>query len=556
MNQVEGAISEASCLSLFHALSDAPDLSQALEAVVTEALKRVPYDGILVSLIDESQDNLICHWITLPADYDSYRSSFLYYRFPLESDDLNALCYKSGKPLLADSEAVEQSSGATRVRFKRWNMKSLGIVPIRASPDSRPFGTVMVLSNDRPVGESDIAFLQELFGFAAKRIQTGKRQEELFQHERENLAAGLEQKEFLKFVNRINSLESYDEIFLQISREFLRRFPIQYVSIWLKEGDQAVCKATTAVDPDCLPIAERLREYYATTSFENKEFESTVSEVLLQNSPMYIEDVAKIRHLPMDPKVAHILDIIGTPRTFIHTPIWHKERPLGVMTLVSSREVFKPTDAEFRIIELLSTFLGTLMENANLYETIKRQQELVETLNAQLSTEVTNLGERALKDQLTGLYNFGFFHDSLARRVNEFLRKPESTLLSLIIFDIDHFKRLNDTYGHPIGNVVIQEVAKRLMTRARKTDIACRFGGEEFAMILPACNLENARNFAEGIRTWINDEPVMTTAGALAFTISAGCAVCVAGDTEALFLERADQALYRAKQGGRNRVES
>lgn len=549
-------IDDESRLKLFQSLSDAADLRSVLETVANAALGWSEYDATLINLIDDRHENLVCHWSSLPTELATHRDTFIYYSFPLGSNDLNVQCFKTGASVIADRTDVQALAGATWARFKRWEMQSVAIVPIRPVEESEPIGTLMVFRKNRALDGKDISFLQELCKLAGKRIRAAKRQEELAQRERVVTNVINEQTEFLKFVNQVNVVNSREEIYRLISEECLRRFSVDLISIWLKESDGYVCKSTVAIDPNYFPIAQKLNEYYAQTVFDDNDFAVTISEVMSQNHPMFIEDVIAIRHVPMSERVNNILDIIGTPRTFIHMPISHENRPLAVLTFATCREVFHPNENQFRTMKLLSQFFSTLLVNADVYETMKRQQAIVESLNTKLASEVTTLGERALKDRLTGLYNFGYFHDALDRRVSEFSRQGENVPLSLILFDIDHFKALNDKHGHLMGNVVIKEFARRLSKRVRKADIACRFGGEEFAVILPGCSLHAAKQFAETIRKWVEKIPVETDTRPIAITVSAGCATCQSGDTDSDLLERADRALYRAKRNGRNRIET
>jgi len=129
--------------------------------------------------------------------------------------------------------------------------------------------------------------------------------------------------------------------------------------------------------------------------------------------------------------------------------------------------------------------------------------------------------------------------------------------VATIMVDIDKFKSINDTYGHHVGDEVICEVAHRLGSWLRTGDIVCRYGGEEFAILLPDADPGIAEAVAQRICTGIAAEPVSTQAGPLPVTVSAGVADAIAdGATMQSMLSRADAALYRAKRAGRNRVIS
>jgi diguanylate cyclase (GGDEF)-like protein len=130
-----------------------------------------------------------------------------------------------------------------------------------------------------------------------------------------------------------------------------------------------------------------------------------------------------------------------------------------------------------------------------------------------------------------------------------------SRSLSAMMIDIDHFKSVNDTYGHPTGDDVIREVATRLAAYARRTDLLGRYGGEEFSLVLPETGVLTCKELAERLRSAIADEPVQTRTGPLDVTVSIGTASRQPGDTDLItLLSRADQALYEAKNAGRNRV--
>ena len=171
----------------------------------------------------------------------------------------------------------------------------------------------------------------------------------------------------------------------------------------------------------------------------------------------------------------------------------------------------------------------------------------------QLESANTKLQELALRDGLTGLLNRRYWESCLER---EFARHQRyDNPVSLVIFDIDHFKRVNDTYGHQTGDEVIRETARITSQLVRETDFAGRYGGEEFVVLLPGTTLDGAAQFAERLRSTIERQQLDYQGSPLTFTISLGVATLaddIAG-YQAL-LERADKALYQSKEGGRNQV--
>lgn len=179
------------------------------------------------------------------------------------------------------------------------------------------------------------------------------------------------------------------------------------------------------------------------------------------------------------------------------------------------------------------------------------------TSNAQdyLQEVIDKLCELSLKDPLTGLSNRRYFQTVLGREIDVVARSGEPALL--LMLDIDHFKNVNDTYGHPAGDAVLQLVAKTLSRCVRPMDTVARFGGEEFVIILPSCQGHYGQQVAERIREAVSALSVTISPGVhLKVTISIGGAYAPrwVRSTPELWVERADIELYRAKSDGRNRV--
>lgn len=160
----------------------------------------------------------------------------------------------------------------------------------------------------------------------------------------------------------------------------------------------------------------------------------------------------------------------------------------------------------------------------------------------------------ATHDHLTGLWNRGAILDFLRRELDRSSRTGET--VGLLMLDLDHFKNINDSYGHMVGDAVLKEVAQRLAGSVRSYDWVGRYGGEEFLVIVSNCPEEAIGNYAERVRLTLADKPVSTEAGEIQISasIGAGCTKQSRCDQDCL-LRAADGALYRAKERGRNRVE-
>ena len=179
-------------------------------------------------------------------------------------------------------------------------------------------------------------------------------------------------------------------------------------------------------------------------------------------------------------------------------------------------------------------------------------------LQAALIHAQDDLQSAALHDSLTGLWNRGAILDLLRREVCR--RQRTGDALGVMMVDIDYFKKINDTHGHLIGDAVLQEVTRRLAVDVRPYDVVGRYGGEEFLIVFPGCNMPDLLVGAERLRHCIADQPIETSVGQIPVTLSLGLASVEQGENEILgcesFLQRADAALYVAKARGRNRVET
>ncbi|MDO9473542.1 MAG: PleD family two-component system response regulator [Caulobacter sp.] len=162
--------------------------------------------------------------------------------------------------------------------------------------------------------------------------------------------------------------------------------------------------------------------------------------------------------------------------------------------------------------------------------------------------------ELAVTDQLTGLHNRRYMEGQLGALVKRAALGGDP--VSALMIDIDHFKKINDNFGHDIGDEVLREFAVRLASNVRAIDLPCRYGGEEFTVIMPGARLQDAERVAERIRLHVAGSPFRVSGGELlTVTISIGVSSTSGeGDTPELLLKRADEAVYEAKAAGRNRV--
>lgn len=157
-------------------------------------------------------------------------------------------------------------------------------------------------------------------------------------------------------------------------------------------------------------------------------------------------------------------------------------------------------------------------------------------------------------DSLTGCLSRGAVFEALQKEVTRSVR--QGTALAVLMADLDHFKATNDTYGHDVGDAVLQEVARRMLETVRIYDSIGRYGGEEFLIVAPGCGIQEAAELAERLRSCVAAEPIHVASDEIPATMSLGVAVRTAGVQEwRQILRAADESLYAAKNAGRNRVD-
>lgn len=196
-----------------------------------------------------------------------------------------------------------------------------------------------------------------------------------------------------------------------------------------------------------------------------------------------------------------------------------------------------------------ASLLGQVVE-AN--EQLQKRLNAAEHMLKEQASEISVYMSEARTDSLTGLPNRRAFDEELARRLSAWRRARRP--LSIVMVDIDQFKRFNDLYGHQTGDEVLCHVARLLKDTMRQSDFVARFGGEEMAVVMPDTDMPEACRAAERAREAVETAHLRGTSDSWCVTVSLGAAQCGDVDTSVGLLKRADQALYAAKRAGRNRT--
>jgi two-component system cell cycle response regulator len=351
-------------------------------------------------------------------------------------------------------------------------------------------------------------------------------------------------------------MTSPERIYEMFSAELFHKLPFDLIGFFLLENEVLVSKKISVINQRYEARRAKWEQFLLTHPYQQNTTDGGISHTFMRNTHLLFPDVQKIKHLPMSINDQATLKLLSSVRTLLMVPIRHQNKPIGVITFFAFAEVLPISESDLKLLNNLSSFLGTAIINGRNYLLNMEQHQEIERLNLILEDKVKELAQQASTDQLTGLSNFRTFELEINRRMNEFARQTDKNGLSIAVIDIDHFKRFNDAHGHNAGNVALAGVAGEISKLVRKMDLACRYGGEEFVVILSKCDPEGIRMFAERVRSAVAAAVFDTDAGPLSVTVSIGCTTHQPDDTYDSFFTRADQALYRAKHLGRNRVET
>ncbi len=322
---------------------------------------------------------------------------------------------------------------------------------------------------------------------------------------------------------------------------------------------QAVIPQMTSLS---IPISpQNYSIWYRYVGGEDQELNSVI-DVMLKREDEFTEEVLNMLHTQFSNEVdSDELEELRSELEALVTTMHSSVREIAgessglSSSLLVSAQTISHTDSIGDIREVISHVVSDTRKfskkSAELGARFEAAKQEMESMRETLSS----LQDEVRRDELTGIPNRKAFDEMLEKQIS--LGKRQQRPFTLLVIDIDHFKKVNDTYGHLIGDEVLRFMARRVESRLRTEDMAARFGGEEFTAILPETVAEDAIVLANELReyfakTKLNRATEPKTIGKV--TISVGVAQYKNGESAEEIISRADQALYKAKEGGRNQV--
>lgn len=269
-------------------------------------------------------------------------------------------------------------------------------------------------------------------------------------------------------------------------------------------------------------IKPKFMEFIQSLSFTLNEKSGFIASALWEKGPLHIKG-EKISELKADPLITQL-----QLSEFLISPLWIKDKPQGIIIVDNYVTKKAISETDVRIFNMFVEQAAGAIENSRAFE---------DTLI------------KAHTDTLTTLWNHGYFQ----YRLDEEILKARSANheLCVMMIDLDDFKKFNDTYGHIHGDNALKDIARTFKENCRPVDILCRYGGEEFSIILPLTNRNEAYLIAETLRKNLSEKEILKNK----FTVSIGLAAFPQDGTDKdILLRKADVALYKAKREGKNRV--
>lgn len=488
---------------VFTATPDSHRLSEILVSMITERL-RVEKAALL--LLSEKGDVFeVAYHMGLNADYlrevKYQQKEGLFWQLIVNGDPFSVVDIEGNQRF----PSIFKGANLSKLESTVW-------VPMKTK--DKVVGIITLGSSD--IGYEDLDFLTQLAGQAAVAFETAFLYRTIEESRRE-LDRQMHSLKILfdigQSLNFINDLTALLELILDQAVEVAEA---EKGSLMILERDELEVKVVRGIDK----ITEQKIRNGEIRCTRIKLGEGIAGRVAKTGEPLLIEDASNDERF--------LVSRNSNVQNILCVPLKVYEETIGVINISNKKGGKTFTDEDLRIITSLADQAAVAINNAKLYEL-------------------------AVTDGTTKLFIRRHFMQRLDEEIRRSQRYGHS--LSLLMMDLDHFKQLNDSYGHQAGDVVLMDVAKIFKRSIRTTDVAARYGGEEFCIMLPETNTLGALSIAERLRRWVEDATFTFQGTEMHTTISIGVATFPEdANNQQILIKKADDALYKSKRNGRNRV--
>ncbi len=539
---------------IYQLLAGKIDLKQCLDSAASFLFENTDIDSCIFYCLDFNKEYLNVESIHLIDQLKALEGSLLGYHIDVNKNIPDIEAIKSKHHILLNKDNISRYDDHISTVFDAWSITEFIVFPLIFNDDT--IGTFQAISHSNSFSDEQIENINNMLEVITPYIYSCYKYE-VFVRQNDNIEeSGDKHQQIIGLINSIGGISCFTELFETVLSGLITHYGFHFGSIFTNENGFLIPQHWKTLSPEYEEKISQLKVWSNHNLCSLSSNDGAMSSCFENDSLIYIPDIDKVISLPMAEHDRNALNQIKEIKSTVFIPIRQNEKAIGVfwMGTLSKTTILNFSDRE--MLEAVASYLGIAMENARMYEEIENQKQQIEDLNRRLNIKVKKLQQIATHDYLTGLYNFGYFQNALANMLeknNRRTKKYES--ICLVMADIDHFKDFNDTHGHEAGNIALKQVADTISDLARSADVVCRYGGEEFVVILPDCPIDGAALFAERVRSKIEATPVIIDDNEITITISIGCAACNCSQNSRACISNADSMLYKAKENGRNRVE-
>lgn len=531
-------------------INSSKDVQSILNLLEQEIRAQGLWDSYIIALPDEKKENLQIERLSFSDRFKNYEAILQNNKLPLNTQYLIVESFRENKKISITSQNIEEYKSNPLYEIFLDNSSAVLSIPLCDKIGvNEPVGSLFLCTGKKIVTPAQAARLEKTLKDFYLPLQKALSYEWLVEREKEYRHMADRKIKVLEIAEKINNLASVKLIYKIILQEMVSLFPFDLGVIFIAKKNRLEYAAGFASPGQEKPL-RRYRDYFIKhkRSYELNVHDGAVPTAFMHNDLFFFEDVGKIKDLPMSQKDQDTVKALGSIKGLLLVPLLKNDKPIGVLVLTALKKKVTVKSGDLKTIRSLCDFIGSAINNAELYTLVKKQQSELKNVNKKLK-------ELSITDGLTELFNHTHFIKIFNREFRRAQRYKEA--LSLLMIDIDDFKKINDRYGHLIGDTVLHEISRLCKRSLRETDSIGRYGGEEFIILLPQTDLEGAKIFAERLRNLIKDLRFSPeNHESFSVTISTGVMAFSDGNMENAeqLIEIADCCLYRAKNTGKDKV--
>ncbi len=521
-------------------VANATGLYALLDLLGQEVEKLGLAEGFTINVRDASGENLRGLKLRFPERFRYLEKTYHGHETPLSNlTNTNVKAFTTRQIARVDDDSPEHE----KQLLARWEAREFAAIAIVKpdAPNEPALGTILLIKQTGRIDDVALDGLQKLAAFFYNPLSVAIENAWLREFKDRFAATADEHARALKFIIEINNITSTDRIFELFAAELFRQIPFDCLGVFMLDKEILKNQAVMVSREEFNGVRDEWTAYLQDNHYLLENVDGGVSHVFLNNSSLMFPDVQSVMHLPMSQKDQDCLRILKTPRTLLVMPIRYQGKPIGCLAFFSLVHVIELSKADLQLLDVLSSFLGTAITNGTYFALSQAQNVELERL--------------ATHDVLTGLPNRALLHDRLQMGLQRWKRASQKATIAFV--DLDHFKSINDTFGHSAGDHVVAKIAERLKGCLRSSDTIARMGGDEFILILEDSGEHGGHT--EVLQRALNavSEPIQDFGPEISLTCSIGFSRYPDDGAYAdALLDAADAAMYLAKQLGRSNIQA